>query len=276
MIEETEVQLTEDESPTLAEILHKADVAEFAAQHSDDLITKTVNDIQSMDQETTVMQLNSINEVSAFNSFVLGGLLAQVQANSWFGTYQNFKSWVENDTDIGYRKAAYLTSIYRMLIESGVEWKDVEVLGWTKLARLLPILTKDNVVSLVDVVKDLTVVQTAEFVKEQQKTGEIVDVTEKKTSDVSVISFKAHLDQKETIAAAIEKKQQESGTSVKTVALEYICMDYLSGPSKPQATAKPAQGTSLKSLMQQNDIIEVLRTLEEVFPDIEISVKEKE
>jgi hypothetical protein len=272
MIEEVETQVSEEDSTTLAVILDKAEVAEPV---SEDLISKTVANIQAMDEQTTVMQLNSINDVSAFNSFVLGGLLAQVQANGWFGSQSNFKSWVESDTDIGYRKAAYLTSIYRMLIESGVEWNQVEILGWTKLARLLPILTKENADQLVYVCKDMTVVQVAEFVKEQQKTGELVDVTEKKPNEVSVISFKAHLDQKETIAAAIEKKQQESGTSVKTVALEFICLDYLSGPSKPTATAKPAQGTSLKSVMQSNDLVEVLRTLEEVFPNIEVSVKEK-
>lgn len=41
-------------------------------------------------------------------------------------------------------------------------------------------------------------------------------------------TFKLNPDQKETIEAAIEKAKEKSNTTVDTVALEYVCLEYLS------------------------------------------------
>lgn len=50
-----------------------------------------------------------------------------------------------------------------------------------------------------------------------------------KASTKATKTFKMHDDQKETIEAAIEKAKEKSSTTVDTVALEYICMEFLSG-----------------------------------------------
>ncbi len=52
------------------------------------------------------------------------------------------------------------------------------------------------------------------------------------------LTFKPHDDQFQTIKAALDKCKQESGTKHDTVALEYICLDYLS-PAKMMPKKEP-------------------------------------
>ena len=73
-------------------------------------------------------------------------------------------------------------------------------------------------------------------------------------------SFKVHEDQKATIDTALAKAKEQSGTTVDTAALEFICLDYLGGQSLPQ---------KLKSI----GIEAALEALEKAFPNANIEVE---
>ena len=103
---------------------------------------------------------------------------------------------------------------------------------------------------------------------------------------VTTMSFKVHSDQKATIDAAIEKAKEASGTSVGTVALEFICLDYMGGQTLdqrlaaagPVATGKiiakvfAGNPESLAALMKELDIEAALNAIGTAAPYLNITV----
>ena len=51
-------------------------------------------------------------------------------------------------------------------------------------------------------------------------------------SEVTVMTFKFHDDQKETIDEALNQAKKEGNTTVNSVAMEYVAAEYLAGPGK--------------------------------------------
>ena len=77
---------------------------------------------------------------------------------------------------------------------------------------------------------------------------------------VTTKTFKVHEDQKATIEAALTKAKEQSGTTVDTVALEYVCIDFMGGQT-------------LKQKLQKMGIEAALKALEEAFPNAKIEVE---
>jgi hypothetical protein len=85
---------------------------------------------------------------------------------------------------------------------------------------------------------------------------------------MTTVTVAVYDDQKATIAAAIAKAKAEAGCDSDGVALEGICLNYLSGGN----VAKPQ---SLLSVIEKYTPGEVLPVLEKVFPDFIVSVLEQ-
>jgi len=245
----------------------------------EDLIQATAHYVENLDQEAALREVHELHGDVEFSYFKLGGILAVIQDKGWFGDHPNFKAWVEAETSLKYRKAAYLTSIYNGLLESGVTWNQVKCLGWSKLIKLLPILTAENADELVAKCFGLTVVQIGEYVKALIAAGENGKATEPST-EVSVMTFKVHEDQKEVIKAAIEACKAKTSTESAAVALTYICTDYAAGPTKAKKvsvdSAIPAGDPEalLAKIFAETGAIKVLGIFEKVFPNFNITVEE--
>ena len=217
--------------------------------------------------------------------------MASMMTNGWSGQYDNFKDYAEQKLGIGYRKAAYCANIYSKLVESGIAWEKVKGIGWTKLMTLLPVITNENADQWVADIQagDLTVLQLQSMVKEAQAPS---TTGEANTASVSTLTFKAHDDQKATIKEAIAKAKEVSGTSVDTVALEYIAMDYLGNAEGKSAIASGAalavseEAPTVAELVQMfsdsdDSIVELFTTkgwehilglVEKAFPNLEMNV----
>jgi hypothetical protein len=87
------------------------------------------------------------------------------------------------------------------------------------------------------------------------------------TPEVTVKTFKVHADQKKTIDAALDKAKKASGTTVDTVALEFICLDYLAG-----GETKP-----LDKQLAGLDLEKAIAVFEKAFPQtsLEVTVEEE-
>ena len=72
------------------------------------------------------------------------------------------------------------------------------------------------------------------------KKGETSDdeVEDKVKNAVKSKIFKLHEDQQEVVAEAIEAAKEASGSDVDSVALEYICLDFLGKPFKKKKKAE--------------------------------------
>ena len=100
------------------------------------------------------------------------------------------------------------------------------------------------------------------------------DGTPAETEKVTTKTFKVHAGQKEVIEAAIKKAREVSGTEVDTMALEYICQDFLGGSGAQNSSLTPPQ--QLAKLVKQLDLEVVMHVVDETFPDFDFTVDKKE
>lgn len=235
-----------------------------------DLIVQTAKEIGSLDREAAFEIVPSLIESVDFSYFKLGGVLSTIKENGWWeGESGKFKDFIQDNFGIHYRKAQYLINIYDDLVEADIPWNKVSGLGWTKLKELASILNPDNVDEWVELANKLTTLNLKAAVK-AFKAGELSTdgTTDPDTAGVSTITFTVHPDQKETIKQAIEQALEEAQTEFKGVALEAICMNYLSGGS-----TKKAPTPSLTSVMEKASIEQVFEAFELVFPDVNITAE---
>lgn len=232
----------------------------------EDLIVKTAHEIETMKAERAFTLASTLQDKIEHDAFRLGGVLSVIQSQGWFMDkgHETFRSYVEAEAGVEYRKAMYLIEIYNGLVESGVEWDQVKHLGWTKLSVLSRILSQENVEDWVAVAENLTVLQLKEHIKESTK-GEGAAMSpevSEKSSSTTTMTFKLHTDQKATIREALDKAKHETGTEFDAVALEAMALDFLGGESKLKTMP------SLKEMMTGKSAEEVLEAFGEVFPDV--------
>jgi hypothetical protein len=214
-------------SSTAEQVITKDEVQEA------DLIVETAKEINALDKETAFEVVPSLIDSVDFSYFKLGGVLSAIQDNDWWNEdAPNFKSFIEDNFGLHYRKGMYLIKIYDGLVEAEIPWHKVSGLGWTKLKELADILTQENCDEWVAKAENMTTLNLQAAVK-AYKAGELSTdgTTDPDTSGVSTITFKVHPDQKETINEAVEQAMEDSDTEFKGVALEAICMNFLAGGS---------------------------------------------
>lgn len=242
------------------------DTGAKVSTQSEDLISTTSTQLENLSQKEAFALVPELHDTVDHAYFKLGGVLAVIQTHEWWkdGGYENFKQLVENRFGIKYRKAMYLIGIYAALVESGVPYEAFGNIGWTKVKEIASIVTKENVTEWVEKAALLTVLQLQEAVKAVQSGTLAKSDSTPTTTGVSTFTCKVHDDQKETINKAIEKAMKEADTEHKGVALEAVCMNYLSG-------AKVAKPKPLLEILKANDPEEILKAFEKAFPDIELS-----
>lgn len=236
-----------------------------------DLIVETAKEIAALNKETAFEVVPSLIDAVDFSYFKLGGVLSAISDNDWWqGDSPTFKSFIEDNFGIHYRKAMYLVKIYDGLVEAEIPWNKVSGLGWTKLKELADILTQENCDEWVDKASNMTTLNLQAAVK-AFKSGELGTdgTTDPDSSGVSTVTFKVHPDQKETIKEAIDQALEESGTEFKGVALEAICMNYLAGGS----TKEPTKPLSLQGTIEKYSPEQVLEAFEACWPDINLTAE---
>lgn len=253
-------------SVTKAKPATKADPVPAPEVEVEDIIVSTAKEIETMKADKAFHLVPKLLDSIDHDFFRLGGVLALIQTQNWCMDHghETFRSYVESECGLQYRKAMYLIEIYNGLVESGVAWDKVRHLGWTKLKELARILSPENVDDWVAVAEQLTVLQLIDHIKEATKGENAANSPEVvgEKSKTTTMTFKLHEDQKETVREALDKAKHESGTEFDSVALEAIALDFLGGESKLKSMP------SLKELMEGKSVEEVLTVFEEVFPDV--------
>lgn len=225
-----------------------------------DTITDLVHTIENMGETEARDLVGTLAEETEATFFKLGGVLSVIQANGWFTPYASFREFVEKEHGLHYRKAVYWVGIYNSLAESKVPWGKVAGLGWTKLKEIAAVLTPDNVDEWVKIAGGQTTLQLIETVKASLQKDAPKQLADQTSKTVTTKTFKVHDEQKATIDAALAKAKDEGGTQVDTVALEYICSDYLGSATL---------GSKLKAM----GIEKAVELLEKAFPEATINVE---
>lgn len=205
---------------------------EIVTNSSDDMET-IVFELENMTESQADAEYDRLSDDIAFNYFRLGGILSVIDTHRYFGEYESFRDKVESEFGMKYSKARSLVGIYNNIIESGVEWSDISSIGWTKMREISHLITPDNVEEWVSKAQAMNVATLIHEVKQLQKSDKPeTSKAPKSDSSVSTMSFKFHEDQRETVEEALDKAKDEGDTDVNSVALEYICLDYLAGGKK--------------------------------------------
>lgn len=232
-------------------------------------------EIENLSEEDAKALVGRLAEEVDQTFFKLGGVLSRILEHQWYKPYASFREYVEQEHDITYRTAMYWINIYTSLIEAEIPYDKVAGIGWSKLKELASILTADNVDEWVKKAKKLNVPQLANLIAQTKKeaaAGENEGATPSSNAASNIIStktFKLHADQKETVEAAIEKAKKEGNTDTDTVALEYICLQYLN--AKPvKGKAAPVTEKVLKDEIKKLGAESALEMVAELFPDVEI------
>ena len=262
---------------TITEIKPKQSKKKAAAKAELDLIFKVANQIENLTPEQVFQQGREIQADNDFNLFKIGGLISvawhkKLHVDFGYDSHEEYiKSEFANLSSSPYRKARYLRAIYENLVQEKIKWESVKDLGWTKLSVLSPILTEENVDEIVAKCKNMTVLQIQEWRKAQDAQEPNVKIVETEESDITSFTLKVHGDQKETIKKALEKSKAEFGTDYDAVAMDHICMGYLTG-----SLGKAKKSKTFKEQMQAMSAEDVLAVFESCFPNIKLAAEEME
>lgn len=250
---------------------------------TDDLIVSVSHEVENMDKDAAFAAAEGLDQEIEFNYFKLGGILARIHTEQWYidEGFEKFPEFVESRFGIRRSKAFHLIGIYNGLIESGVAWDDVKEVGWSKLKELVNVITPKNVKKWVKRAKELTLLQLIDYIKKQQAKDDTSGAGDDgESKKISSLVFKVHDDQKELIQQAVEKAKAAAPTEYPAVALEAICMDYLSGPTKvkDETEAEPdkkekATVEGLQAYMENFTWEDVLSVFEKIWPDVDITVE---
>ena len=281
--EETEAE-PEPEVPTVVkekphqEVLDADELHQFA--HEVENIT---------DQKKLEGMVKDLRDQQEFNIFKIGGCLAIIHGHpEWWGEFEGeqvkFADYVKELFGLEYRPAMYYIAVYTGMIECNLTWEQVKNVGWTKLMKLLPILTADNADGYLKKVAedDMTVKQVEALVK-SVKGEEPGQIEGPKTVTKTL---KLHDDQLAIYDEALEAAKEAAGTDVDTVAVEYIMTQYLgndAGTETQQAvlptghSSEDVAGYFKAILDASSDKNEAIGTIfegfEAVFPDVNVTVE---
>lgn len=225
-----------------------------------DPLAKITKEVSALKQKQSLKVAKDLTDEIDCNYFKLGGVLAKIQDESWWEGegFVSFQVYIQAELGMPYRKAMHLINIYDHLQESGIPYEKVKNLGWTKLKEIAPVINEENVDDWVDTAENMNNLQLMDEVKEF-KQGETSDedVAEKVKNAIKTKIFKLHQEQQEVVEEAIDAAKEACGTEFDSVALEYICLDFLGSPSKKKAKAilnpKPKKKAKKKAKVEEVD-----------------------
>lgn len=241
-------------------------------------------ELGKMTEDEALVKAREDIQNTEYRHFHLGGVLAKIQDEEWFGEYDNFRDWMENTLEFGWRKGMYFVAIYRTLKSAGVPWSKVQQIGWTKLKELLPVISAgEDVDKWTKKAQGMNTLQLIEAVRAATKAdGKKKDKDAPESPTVGTLTFKLHDDQREVIDDALKKAMDDISTEFKAVALTAICQDFLSVPGVGLNGELDVSDGGIKSFLEamgvQGDIKgkdvvkKFFAVFEKMYPDVQVEV----
>lgn len=204
----------------------KADVViEGEIIEKGDVIVSIVHEIENMDDKDLKDVVGKLYDTNDKNRFKLGGVLSVIMNKELYKP-QTFNDFVEENYGIDWRSARYLIEVYKSIVNSKMSWEKAKEIGWTKIMKIGKVLTAENADNWIGLASTNTVKQLEKIIKNSIKPA-LTDASKSDDKPTVAKTFKLHDGQIEVVLAALEKAKSTSGTEVDSVALEYICNDFL-------------------------------------------------
>ncbi len=240
-------------------------------------------------EETAISKMDDLILDQSIHWFQIGGTLLRIKENGWFGEFASFRELCLNRFGFSKSKGYYLVAIYERLLEAGLSWGEVKELGWPKLR----LICEKAVFANLDKEEFFQILENAKAVKYVELEASLKPESSTAKPQTKTLVFKPHPDQLEVIQAALVMAKKETGSDVKTVNLDHVCMTFLSpGASTPKDTKKAQESAdtsplatmekSIRAVLKQHDndldesLKEVFEVFEKVFPNIDVDVHIRE
>ena len=156
----------------------------------------------------------------------LAQLLHECYENAYYirWGFSNFKEYCENE-GLHYRRSKYLVGIAQVVKDLGINWEDVEGVGWTKMRALVPILREQMVVGDWLELARLHSVKELEALVKDSKIG--LDVSASGGDRIVSLNFKLTPTQAEIILDALDHSKRIAETEDDVLAFEQMAYDYM-------------------------------------------------
>jgi hypothetical protein len=159
----------------------------------------------------------------------LAQLLHEAWENSYFirWHYESFREYCQKELGIQYRRAKYYVAIADAVKKLGVDWEEVEGIGWTKMRVLLPIFREEmeDHQGWMDLAKEYSVRELESMVKDQKQLG--AEITSQGEEKVVTLKFNLTQEQANIIQSALEKAMEAVESDSSVLGLEQMAYDYV-------------------------------------------------
>jgi len=104
-------------------------------------------------RRTAIARLRRLSVTIESSHLEMGDLLCLVQGKRWWSPYGSFRSFVEAELSLKYRKAAALCATARKVKELRLSRKTVTEIGWSKMMLIAPRLGESDPALWLDLAK---------------------------------------------------------------------------------------------------------------------------
>lgn len=232
-----------------------------------DTLVQTAQEVENLSKPKAFELIDELVHTRGYNDFRLGGILAMIQdkaegegGESWLDGHESFEDLCDKRFNIEYRKARYLISIYKNLVEKQIPWNTVKDMGWTKLVIVADVITAKNAEQWATRAAKMSAATLKEAVsKAKEKGSSAKDTDIDQTPAVKQVLFKLHKNQYTNVRKALDLAKEVGKTEHDTVALDYLCTAFMTGatPDNSEAEGK----TDVKIPKAKKARIELLNTL---------------
>lgn len=182
--------------------------------------------------------------------------------------FSSFEEYCTEELKIGYRRANYLVQIAQVVKQLGIEWEDIQHIGWTKMRAILPALKQDQEVGdWIDLASELSVKDLEKLVKDH-KIG--LDVDGDSTAALVTVRFRVTKEQYEIIADALQAAKEEIELDDDVAAIEEIAYQYfMNSGGDPERTSLPSMVKFLENKFKVKLAVDDAQDVNEIIAEPE-------
>ncbi|MEE9127167.1 MAG: hypothetical protein V3U11_08500 [Planctomycetota bacterium] len=199
--------------------------------------------VENLTKEDVMPAIKRLTNDVGMDYFELGGVLARCTEKGWYSEFgfDTAKEWVEDQTDMKYRKAQYLVKLYTKFVELEIPWEKLSQIGWSKLGLVADVVNQENVDRWIETAKALSYRLLSEEIKKARNaaTGENGEKSDE-SSTSKLWNVRLFKDQEETVNAAIELVGKDSNKDGRAICLEFMAAACLAGQFGIQDLQAPA------------------------------------
>jgi len=144
--------------------------------------------------------------------------------------FDSFRDYVETELGVKYRRAKYLVSIASAVHELGLDWDDIQAIGWTKARSLLPFLRNNGNPAEYDGWIEYAQESTVRELEDRMRSGQLTETTETEVdTEPRCVTYKMELsiDQSQLFNDCMEHAKRLFEVDTVEEAVESILYDWM-------------------------------------------------